>query len=70
MKSAGPTTAQEEGLLLPCCSARGWLASQARNRNSTPTEMEPPSADRGEDGPQGLRGTEASSYSQKAEECF
>ena len=67
VRLAGPTTAREPVLRPPCCCARGWLASQARNRNSTRTETEPPRADKGEDKdrPMGLGGTEASSYFQK-----
>lgn len=67
MKSAGPTTAREQVLQPPCCYARGWLVSQARNRSSTHTEMEPPRASGGEDEPKGLGGTEAVSYFQKVE---
>lgn len=67
MKSAGPTTAQEQVLPLPCFCAHGWLASLARNRSSTHTEMEPPTIKRGEDGLNGLGGTETSSYFQKVE---
>lgn len=67
VKSAGPTTAQEQVLLPPCFCAHGWLASPARNRSSTHTEMEPPRIKRGEDGLKGLGGTEASSYFQKLE---
>lgn len=38
MKSAGPTTALAQVPQPPCCCARGWLASQARSRSTTPTE--------------------------------
>lgn len=57
MKSAGPTTAQEQVLRLPSSCAHGWLASLARNRSSTHTKMEPPKKKRGEDGLKGLGGT-------------
>lgn len=53
MKSAGPTTALGQGLPLPCCSARGWLASRARSRNSTHTEMGLPRGLRRGWGPEG-----------------
>lgn len=67
VKSAGPTTAREQVPLPPSCCARGWLASPARNRSSTHTEMEPPGINRGGDGPKGLGGTEASSCFQKVD---
>lgn len=54
MKSAGPTTAPGRVPPPPCCSARGWPASRARSRNSTPTEPGPRGA--GETGPRGLQG--------------
>lgn len=41
VRSAGPTTAREQVPLPPCCCAHGWLASQARNRSTTHTEVEP-----------------------------
>ncbi|KAK2112734.1 hypothetical protein P7K49_012481 [Saguinus oedipus] len=67
VKSAGPTTALEQVPLPPCCCAHGWLAFQARNRSTTHTEMEPPRADGGEDGPKGLGEVKTSSCLQKAE---
>lgn len=53
VRLAGPTIAREQVLPPPCCCAHGWLASQARNRSSTHTEMEPPRVNRGEDKPKG-----------------
>lgn len=67
VKSAGPTTAPEQVLRPPCCCARGWLASRARSRSTTPTEKEPQGTNRGEDGPKGFEGAEVTSYFLKVE---
>lgn len=60
VKSAGPTTALAQVLRPPCCCARGWRASQARSRSTTPTETRPSGASGGEDGPRGIEGAKAS----------